>query len=295
MGEKFLKECDELLDDNLKFENERFYSLKEILINQFTGKNDKLIVPIGKQDNGEYIYMNLEEVPGLFVSGTTGTGKSLFLDCLIVTLMLKNSPDEVNFLMIDPKKVELGEYDGISYININNRYKKYSISSKEKGLKALKYVLEVINKRADFLVEKKCKSIKSYNSKNEKKLPHIFIFIDEASDIIEMKEAEEVLSKILNVGRVLGIHLILATNSYLKKMFSNRFISRFKYRMSFDLTDEIQSVFVEIKDTDKLRTEGDSIIRCQGDTKLRFQAPYIQDDEIKRVSDKKGGRKNIEV
>ena len=287
---KFLELCDELLNENENFENEKFYNLKKILKHEYTGKNDKLIVPIGICNDGEYVYMDLEEVSGIFISGTTGTGKSVFLDTLIVSLMLKNSPEEISFLMIDPKKVELGEYNGISYINLNNHYKKYAIYNSERGLKALEFLLKIINERTDFLVNSGCKSIKSYNLQNKEKMSHIFIFIDEASNILEMNDCEKILGKILNVGRALGIHLILATNSNLKKLFTKRFISRFKYRMSFDLTDEEQALYAEIEGADILKEAGDSLIRCPGEIYYRFQAPFTQNDEIKRVSDKVGNR-----
>ena len=166
MDKSFISKCRDLLNDKNKEikKNTRFYNLKEICMREYFDK--KMIVPIGKNDNKEYIYMDLTNVNGLFIAGTTGTGKSIFIDDLIVTLMLKNSPKEVKFVLLESFGYELGEYDGIKYIYDNEKKSKMSIKHIETRL--IK-IWTLINERISSLSKEKCKSIESYNKNHEEK------------------------------------------------------------------------------------------------------------------------------
>ena len=120
------------------------YTIKELCGLEY--KNDKLIVPFGCINNKERVYMNFKKVSGLFVAGTTGSGKSVFLDDIIVSLMYKNTPEDIKFIMLDPKKIELGEYNGINYLLTGK-----SVSEKTKGYELLTFILKLLEARINLL------------------------------------------------------------------------------------------------------------------------------------------------
>ena len=263
-----------------------FASLKKICLEKYA--NRPLVVPIGYK-RGDDVYMNLETVHGLFIGGTTGSGKSVFLDTLIVTLMLKNKPSDIKFLFLDPKKIELGEYDGIKYITDKKR--KNIFSSKD-GFSSLINILVLIGERINTLKNNGVKNIREYNRLNKEKWPHIFIIIDESCNLMRVDGAEEAISKILDYGKPLGIHVILATNSYLKKFYDTNFIHHFKYRMSFDMASKEQAEYIEIDGADLLKTNGKALIKCPNDEIYKVQSAFISDKEIFRVVKELGKRKD---
>lgn len=241
-------------------------------------KNKKLTLPLGWKGNGDPFYRNFEKVSGLFIAGATGTGKSVFIDDLIVGLMYKNTPLEVKFIMLDPKRMELGEYDGIRYLLSGKAH-----STLKKGYDELIFLLKVLESRFNTLNKGNYFGIDAYNRNNEEKWPHIFLFIDEGSRIIKMKETHTVLSKILDYGSRVGIHLIYATNAYLKDYASSKFIEKFKYRVTFDLASVEQAEYMNIEGASWLNKSGEAIIKCSNGEICKFQAPLVTDEEINEV------------
>ena len=246
--------------------------------------NRKLVIPLSEFEDD--IYMNLESVHGLFIGGTTGSGKSIFLDNIIVRLMEKNTPDEIKFVFLDPKRMELGEYNGIAYLDLMKGRK--SLSNHHKGFDLLIDLLMMIGERAGILKENQEKNIKVHNKNSLFKWPHIFIIIDESADIMQMDGAESVISKILDYGKVVGVHVILATNAYLKRFYDTKFIKHFKYRMSFDMASHEQAEYIEIDGADLLRGAGNALIKCPNDKLYEFQAPMVTDKEINDAIRKNG-------
>ena len=239
--------------------------------------NKKLTLPLGWKSNGEVCYRDFKDISGLFITGATGTGKSVFIDDLIVSLMYKNTPDEVKFIMHDPKKIELGEYDGIKYLLGGKSH-----SSLKKGYDMLIFLLKILESRINTLNKSGYKGIKEYNDNKEEKWPHIFLFIDEGSKIIKIKDAYKVFSKILDYGLDVGIHLIYATNSYLKDYASSKFIDKFKYQISFDLASLEQEEFISIEDSSWLKS-GEAILKNRNGEKYLIKAPLITNEEINEV------------
>lgn len=240
-------------------------------------KNKKLTLPLGWKKNDEIYYCDFKNISGLFVTGATGTGKSVFIDDLVVSLMYKNTPDEVKFIMLDPKKIELGEYDGIKYLLSGKSH-----ASLKKGYNMLIFLLKILESRINTLNKCGYKKIKEYNDNNKEKWPHIFLIIDEGSTIIKIKDAYKVFSKILDYGLNVGIHLIYATNSYLKDYANSNFIDKFKYRISFDLASIEQEEFVDIKDSSWLKG-GEAILKIRNGEKIKIKAPLITDEEINEI------------
>lgn len=239
-------------------------------------KDKKLMIPLGwDQHTKKLYYKNFKRIPGIFIAGSTGSGKSIFIDDLIVSLMYKNTPDEVKFLMFDPKKIELGEYDGIKYL-IDGK-SNYNL---KKSCDRLIYILKVLEKRINTLNKTKSLYIEAYNKKSNEKWPHIFLFVDEGSKLIKEDIAFEVFSKILDYGVKTGIHLIYATNDYLKDYANSKFLDKFKYRITFDLASIEQANFINLDNSSWLDGEGEAIIRGRSGDTYKIQAPYVQDDEI---------------
>ena len=278
MNKDFILNCKKLLNGNNEeiVGNDRFYNLKDICASEYTSK--KLAIPIGRTDNKKNVFLDFTNVSGLFLAGATGSGKSLFIDTMIVSLMLKNTPEEIKFLFLEPFSVELGEYNGINYL-LN--HKKKSLTDAKDIKNNLIIIYNLIKERIDELINSHHQSIITYNKNNEEKWPHLFIIVDEGCNLIKDFDIQELLNKILDYGKPLGIHLVYATNSYLRDYPS--FIAKFKYKMTFDLASNDQSKYIDIKDANWLKGEGEGLIKGKNNTIYKFQAPYISNEEINRV------------
>ena len=277
MNREYIYPSISLLNDEIKNkEDDRYYPLSKILLKKEL--NDKLIIPVGVIDSKEKYYLDLKESTGMFICGETGSGKSVFIDSLITTLLLKNNPLELKFLFIDPNKVELNEYDGIPHLIKN------TISDAKISFEELNNILNIINYRRNIFVKEKFTNIDSYNDSHEEKLPRIVVVIDESSDIMGIRDSISVLEKILDEGYRFGIHLILATSSYLKKDFPKGFIDLFTYVLSFDLASSDQAEFVNLRNSNWLKVTGEAIVRGNG-LITKIQTPYISNEEIKKIVD----------
>ena len=180
--------------------------------------------------------------------------------------------------MLDPKKIELGEYNGISYL-----LDRKSHSDASKGYDLLIYLMKLLESRINTLIKTNHRTIDGYNKDAKEKWPHIFIFVDEGCDIIRIKDSLNVLSKILEFGNRCGFHLVYATNSYLKDYSNSKFLDMFKYRMTFDLASMEQEEFIDIKGSSWLKTDGEALIKEPNGNIYKFCAPYVKDDEINDV------------
>lgn len=275
MRKKYVFPSKDLLNEKIiNNEDDRYYPLSKILLKKEL--NDKLIVPIGVIEKSEKHYLDLKDMAGLFICGETGSGKSVFIDSIITTLLLKNTPDELKFLFIDPNMVELNEYDGIPHLLKN------TISDANISVEELNNILNIINYRRDVFVKEKVTNIENFNETHEEKMFHIIIVIDESSDVMRIKNSTDILEKILDEGYRFGIHLILATSTYLKKDFSKEFIDLFTYVLSFDLASKDQAEFINLRNTNWLKVTGEAIVKENG-VITKIQTPYISVEEIKRV------------
>lgn len=275
MNKEYKFPSKELLNDTIiNCENDRYYPLSKILLKKEL--NDKLIIPIGIIEKKEKYYLDLKDMSGMFICGETGSGKSVFIDSIITTLLLKNNKDELKFLFIDPNKIELNEYNGIPHLL------KDTISDPIISLEELNNILNIINYRRDEFVREKVTNIDAYNSLSIEKMSHIIIVIDESSDIMRINKSIDILKKILDDGYRFGIHLILATSSYLKKDFSKEFLDLFTYILSFDLSSNDQAEFINLRNSNWLKVSGEAIIKDAGII-TKIQTPYVSTEEIKRV------------
>lgn len=262
---------DLLLKTNELFDNDsNYFSLSKMIFKKDLKK--KLTVPVGIDEFNEKYYIDLESVSALLICGTTGSGKSIFLDNLIISLLLKNNPSELKFMFFDPKLVELGEYDGIPHLMVD--------TDKDYDVDKLNFILNLIKQRRNILNDT---SIFEYNKNNVDKLSQIFIIVDESIDIMQYENINKIINQIIKDGVNLGIHLVLATNSYIPKDFTTKMINDFPYILTYDLTDKKQASYLKIKGSDLLEEKGSALIRCRNNEIIKLQTPFISTKEIERI------------
>ena len=225
MEDKYILPTKELLSksEELFDKDSDYFSLSKMIFKKDLSK--KLTVPLGIDTNGEKYYIDMQSVPALLICGTTGSGKSVFLDNMIITLLLKNNPDELRFMFFDPKLIELGEYDGIPHLMVD--------TDKEYDTDKLNFILKLLKDRKRLLNDK---TILEHNKNSENKLSQIFIIVDESIDVMQYDGINKIINEIIDNGVSLGVHLVLATNAYIQKYFSSRMINKFPYIISYYLT-----------------------------------------------------------
>lgn len=267
--------------------DDRYYRLSKLLFKK--DLNDKLLVPIGIDDKKEKYFVNLNDISSMLIGGETGSGKSVLVDSIIVSLLLKNSPDDLRFVFIDPKKIELFEYDGIPHI-IDNGFDTDEIShlvdsgfASDDWKRKIVLIKEMIDKRIELLSGIRVSNIKRYNDISADKLAQVVIVIDEAYDMIHDKEFIELVRCIGSVGVNIGVHLIMSTNMCVKSEFDKELFSLFGYVLTFDLSNSEQSRYMNLKGAEFLKVCGEAMIKVRGEGVVRIQAPYISDKEIKNV------------
>lgn len=276
MNKEYVYPPKELLDkDNIDLETKYYHLSKNLLKKDL---NDKLIIPIGIDENKKRYYVDLKNGSGLFIGGETGSGKSMLLDSIIITLLFKNSPEDLKFVLMNPSRVELNYYNDLPHMFCHVIY------SPTAAIDNLKVIIKEINARLDIFHTVGSKTLDIYNNRGEAHLPHILIIIDESNDIMEQEESKKLIKQILDRGHYAGIHLILATSSYFAKDFDQSIISRFSYVSSFDLASKEQAQFINLKGADLLMVAGEAMIKTNGSVE-KIQTPYVTEDEINRVID----------
>lgn len=259
----------EVLKENNNTESDKYVSLKEMLEHQEI--KDNLTVPLGKENNN-YHYIGFRDIPCLLITGETGSGKSVFIDSLIISLMIKNNPKDIKFIMMDPKKIELGYYNGLDYTAGD------MISNGKESNIVLNYIKKIYDRRKELLKEK---TLDEYNEvENNPKLFHLFVIVDESNDMITIDGSLDILKQMIKDCDKVGIHIIIATNSPYDRYFDKEFINQIKYKISFDLTSKAEASWIGIRGSQKLSL-GEFIVKSiPQNIRLKLQTPYISDEEI---------------
>lgn len=267
--------------------DDRYYRLSKLLFKK--DLNDKLLVPIGIDDKKEKYFVNLNDISLMLIGGETGSGKSVLIDSIIISLLLKNSPDDLRFIFIDPKKIELFEYDGIPHM-VDSGFDTDELShiidngfDTEDWKRKIVLIKEMIDKRIELLSGVRVSNIRKYNDISNDKLAQVVIVIEEAYDMIHDKEFIELVRCIGSVGVNIGVHLIMSTNMCVKSEFDKELFSLFGYVLTFDLSNSEQSRYMNLKGAEFLKVCGEAMIKVRGKGVVRIQAPYISDKEIKNV------------
>ncbi len=253
---------------------------------QFRDSKSKLNVALGKDITGNIICADLAKMPHLLVAGTTGSGKSVCLNAMIVSILYNASPDEVKLLMIDPKMVEFTNYNGIAHLEVP------VVSNPRKAAGALGWAVGEMEKRYALFAENGIRDIKGFNALCEsrpdlKKIPQIVIFIDELADLmmVSPKEVEDSICRLAQKARAAGIHLVIATQRPSVDVITGLIKANIPSRIALSVSSPTDSrIILDAMGAEKLLGNGDMLFCPIGSSKsLRVQGCYISEEEVENV------------
>lgn len=256
---------------------------REVIDSQsFSRKAGKLKVGLGKDIADNVMIAELEKMPHLLVAGATGSGKSIFINCLINSLLYTVTPDEVKLLLIDPKMVELNQYNGIPHLLAP------VVTDPKKASKYLKYIVTEMESRYELFVTNSVRDLEHYNKTNSTNpLPHIVVIIDELADLmmVAANDIEESICRIAQMARAAGIHLVLATQRPSVNVITGLIKANIPSRISFAVSSQIDSrTILDSSGAEKLLGKGDMLFAPIGLNKpTRVHGCYIDEQEIKNV------------
>ena len=270
-------------------------AVREIL-QAFKNKEDsKLLAALGKSIMGEPVCCEIDKTPHLLVAGSTGSGKSVCINSMITSLLIRTKPDEVKLVLVDPKKVELSMYNGVPHLLTP------VVTDPKKANIVLQKIVKMMEDRYDLFENSKTKNIAGYNAYVDKKnenlpddekinrLPYIVVIIDELADLmlVAAKEVEDSIMRITQMARAAGIHLIVATQRPSTDVITGVVKANIPSRISFAVSSSIDSrTILDMSGAEKLLGKGDMLFLPQGENvPVRVQGTFISDDEIKAVVD----------
>ena len=274
----------------------RAVSLREILESVPSNKaNSKLLVALGKNIMGKSVFAEIDRTPHLLVAGATGSGKSVCINCIIASILMRTKPDEVKLMMVDPKKVELSMYNGIPHLMMP------VVTDPKKASIALQKVVHEMEARYDLFSEKNVKNIATYNEWVEKenakrsddnkikKMHYIVVIVDELADLmlVASKEVEDSIMRITQMARAAGIHLIIATQRPSTDVITGVVKANIPSRISFAVSSNIDSrTILDQVGAEKLLGRGDMLFLPMGENAPeRVQGAYVSDEELQKIVD----------
>ena len=271
-------------------------SIREILEAVPKSKdNSRLLVALGKSIMGNPVWCEIDKTPHLLVAGSTGSGKSVCINSMITSILMRTKPDEVKLVLVDPKKVELSMYNGVPHLLTP------VVTDPKKANIVLQKIVKIMEDRYDLFEGSKTKNIAGYNAYVDKKneslpddekinrLPYIVVIIDELADLmlVAAKEVEDSIMRITQMARAAGIHLIVATQRPSTDVITGVVKANIPSRISFAVSSSIDSrTILDMSGAEKLLGKGDMLFLPQGESiPTRVQGTFVSDDEIKAVVD----------
>lgn len=268
--------------------------LREILQTVPANKEkSKLLVALGKNIMGSSVWCEIDKTPHLLVAGATGSGKSVCINCIIASILMRTRPDEVRLVLVDPKKVELSMYNGIPHLLMP------VVTDPKKANVALQKIVSEMEHRYDLFSEKNVKNIATYNEWVEKqnenlpddakisKMSYIVVIVDELADLmlVASKEVEDSIMRITQMARAAGIHLIIATQRPSTDVITGVVKANIPSRISFAVSSSIDSrTILDQTGAEKLLGKGDMLFLPMGENSpLRVQGAYVSDEELERL------------
>ena len=256
-------------------------TIKELLSdNNFKNTDHKIPICIGKDISGAIEVIDLSKTPHLLVAGTTGSGKSVFINTLLTSILYKFSPDELRLILIDPKMLELSVYNDIAHLLTP------VVTEPKKAIIALKWVCKEMERRYSLMNEENTRSLEGYNSKSLEKIPYIVVFIDEMADLMMTagKEVEHYVQRLAQMARACGIHLVMATQRPSVDIITGSIKANFPSRISFQVASKYDSrtVLGEIG-AEQLLGNGDMLMSKNGSNLNRYQSAFISDSEVNKL------------
>ena len=263
-------------------------SLRDVIgSNEFNKAKSKSSFAVGKDIGGNCIVGNIAKLPHMLIAGTTGSGKSVCMNSIIISLLYKASPEDVKLIMVDPKMVELGIYNGIPHLLIP------VVTDPKKAAGSLQWAVTEMMRRYKSMSDAGVRDLEAYNSIMEseedgKKLPQVVVIIDELADLmlVAAKEVEESICRIAQMGRAAGIHLIIATQRPSADVITGLMKANIPSRIAFAVASAMESrIILDTQGAEKLVGRGDMLFAPIGSGKpLRVQGCFVSDPEVEAVA-----------
>jgi S-DNA-T family DNA segregation ATPase FtsK/SpoIIIE len=263
----------------------------------FATSRSKLTLSMGKDINGRIVVADLTTMPHVLIAGSTGSGKSVAINAMIMSVLYKSTPDQVRLILVDPKRVELGMYEGIPHLFTP------IIAEPKLAANALRNAVKEMERRLKLLASRSVRNIDQYNrlfdgatpslfdeeNKDERPLPYIVIIIDELADLMMLDKAnvEESITRLAQMARAVGIHLVLATQRPSVDVITGLIKANVPTRMSFRLATKVDSrTILDSNGAEALLGRGDMLYLPPGTSRLhRIHAPFVTEKEIAAVTD----------
>ena len=260
---------------------ENVYLSEIVSSNDFSKKEIKLPIALGKSISGVPITGDLSSMPHLLIAGTTGSGKSVCINTIILSLLYKHSPDKCKFILIDPKMLELSTYEGIPHLLCP------VITEAKKAASVLGWVVKEMESRYRLMTKEGVRNIDGYNSKHSLPMPYIVVIVDEMSDLMLVagKEIENYIQKLSQMARAAGIHIIMATQRPSVDVITGTIKANFPTRISFQVTSKIDSrTILGEQGAEQLLGKGDMLYMSSANRIIRIHAPYVSENEIEKIN-----------
>ena len=256
--------------------------LSEILDDlDFKKRDVKLPIALGKSISGKPIIGDLSSMPHLLIAGTTGSGKSVCINTIILSLLYRHTPEKCKFILIDPKMLELSTYEGIPHLLCP------VITEAKKAASVLGWVVKEMESRYRLMTKEGVKNIDGYNVKHKLPMPYIVVVVDEMSDLMLVagKEIENYIQKLSQMARAAGIHIIMATQRPSVDVITGTIKANFPTRISFQVTSKIDSrTILGEQGAEQLLGKGDMLYMSSANRIIRIHAPFVSEDEIEKVN-----------
>tara|TARA_B100001093_G_scaffold224561_1_gene215159 strand:- start:3905 stop:5995 length:2091 start_codon:yes stop_codon:yes gene_type:complete len=256
--------------------------LSEILNKtDFKKKDIKLPIALGKNISGTPVIGDLASMPHLLIAGTTGSGKSVCINTIILSLLYRHTPEKCKFILIDPKMLELSTYEGIPHLLCP------VITEAKKAASVLGWVVKEMESRYRLMTKDGVRNIDGYNIKHKLPMPYIVVVVDEMSDLMLVagKEIENYIQKLSQMARAAGIHIIMATQRPSVDVITGTIKANFPTRISFQVTSKIDSrTILGEQGAEQLLGKGDMLYMSSANRILRIHAPFVSDNEIEKIN-----------
>ncbi len=256
--------------------------LSEIISSSnFAKKDIKLPIALGKSISGIPIVEDLTSMPHLLIAGTTGSGKSVCINTIILSLLYKHGPDKCKFILVDPKMLELSTYEGIPHLLCP------VITEAKRAASVLGWVVKEMESRYRLMTRVGVRNIDGYNAKHKLPMPYIVVIVDEMSDLmlVASKEIEGYIQKLSQMARAAGIHIIMATQRPSVDVITGTIKANFPTRISFQVTSKIDSrTILGEQGAEQLLGKGDMLYMSSANRIVRIHAPYVSENEIEKIN-----------
>ncbi|MCX6781853.1 MAG: DNA translocase FtsK [Candidatus Magasanikbacteria bacterium] len=259
-------------------------TLRELLeSNEHKTRSHNMTIALGKDVAGKVWFADLPKMPHLLIAGTTGSGKTVCINTVILSLLYQNSPETLRFIMVDPKRVELTLYNGIPHLLTP------VITDPAKTVAALKWTIGEMERRFDALAAAGCRDITSYNKRSTEKMPNIVFVIDELADLMAMaaSQVEAGIIRIAQMARAVGIHLVVATQRPSVEVITGLMKANIPARIAFSVASLIDSrTILDCQGAEKLLGRGDMLfLTAELSKPKRIQGAFVSEEEMRRVVD----------